>query len=63
MIRSARWSRTEPKSVPEVENKENPTCWAMNIMKYLDDKFIVAIKGCIWEQIERIFPSFKLLFS
>lgn len=48
MIMYARWSRTEPKSVPEVENKESPTSWAMNIMKYLDDKFIVAIKRCIY---------------
>lgn len=42
MIISARWSRTEPKSVPEVENKENPTSWAMKIMKYLDDKFMLS---------------------
>lgn len=47
MILSARWNKTEPKIVPEVQNKKNPASWAMKIMKYLDDKFIVAIKRCI----------------
>jgi len=42
------------KVFPEVENKENPTSWATKNMKYLDNKFIVAVKRCIWEQIERI---------
>lgn len=57
MILSKRWSRTEPQSVPVVDNKENPKSWAMKI-KYLEDKFIVAISSK-WKQIERIL---KLLF-
>lgn len=59
MILSKRWSRTEPQSVPVVDNKENSKSWAMKI-RYLEDKFIVAISSK-WKQIERILKLCFLL--
>lgn len=44
MIISATWSRIEPKSVPEVDNKEKAKSYAVKIIKYLNDKLIVTSK-------------------